>query len=263
MFAWSRVSDNSQAVQYLRRDILRNYHLLVGIEKGMPPMPREVWVAAGGDGSVVGVMELGHCPHCPCAEVRAVGPEVLPGVLKAFEPGRQHGLVLPEAFVPWLAQAVPGARLMSGHFALALAEDDYRPISAPGEIRLLTPDDRPLTDEFPAGKPTLTELVEWADGGAQNGAVFGLIVLGEIVSFVQLLPDVDNLWDPGTIRTRPEHRRKGYAKAVLSHATGELLRQGLRPVYDVDEDNVASIHTALAVGYRKVLHRLSYKLRVD
>ena len=122
--------------------------------------------------------------------------------------GREYGLVLPEALVPWLAQAVPGARPLSGHFVLTLAEDDYRPISAPGEIRQLTPADRTLTDEFPAGQPTLTELVEWA-------------------------------------------------------TSGELLRQGLQPVYDVDEDNVASIRTATAVGYRKVLHRLSYRLRLD
>lgn len=50
---------------------------------------------------------------------------------------------------------------------------------------------------------------------------------------------------------RPACRGKGHAKALLSHASGQLLRRGIVPLYSVDADNEASLRTARAVGYRE------------
>lgn len=45
-------------------------------------------------------------------------------------------------------------------------------------------------------------------------------------------------------------RRRGFGKAVVSASTGAVLRQGRTAVYGTLDENIASIGTALAVGYR-------------
>jgi len=54
------------------------------------------------------------------------------------------------------------------------------------------------------------------------------------------------------IRTREGHMRKGFAKAVLSEASRQLLKDGKTPFYQVRRVNTASVRTAATIGYREV-----------
>jgi L-amino acid N-acyltransferase YncA len=50
--------------------------------------------------------------------------------------------------------------------------------------------------------------------------------------------------------TQEGHRGRGLAKAAVSACTSELLQEGIKPLYIVSEDNVASIRVCEALGYR-------------
>lgn len=51
------------------------------------------------------------------------------------------------------------------------------------------------------------------------------------------------------VYTEPEFQRRGWGRAVIRAATAGLLREGLLPLYMVEEANVASILLAEAAGY--------------
>jgi RimJ/RimL family protein N-acetyltransferase len=50
--------------------------------------------------------------------------------------------------------------------------------------------------------------------------------------------------------TEEGYRGRGLARAVVSACTSELLQEGIKPLYIVSEDNVASIRVCEALGYR-------------
>ncbi len=52
------------------------------------------------------------------------------------------------------------------------------------------------------------------------------------------------------VATLEPYRRRGFAKAVVSATTARLIEQGKVAVYGTSDDNIASIRTALSVGYR-------------
>jgi GNAT superfamily N-acetyltransferase len=51
------------------------------------------------------------------------------------------------------------------------------------------------------------------------------------------------------VYTAPEFRRRGWGRAVVQAATAALLREGLLPLYMVEEANLPSILLAEAAGY--------------
>ena len=51
------------------------------------------------------------------------------------------------------------------------------------------------------------------------------------------------------VYTHPQGRGRGWGRSVVSACTAALLEEKLRPLYMVEEGNVASIRTAEAVGY--------------
>jgi len=51
------------------------------------------------------------------------------------------------------------------------------------------------------------------------------------------------------VYTAPEFQRRGWGQAVVKAATAALLREGLLPLYMVEESNLPSILLAEAVGY--------------
>ncbi len=52
------------------------------------------------------------------------------------------------------------------------------------------------------------------------------------------------------VYTEPEARGRGWAKSVASACTAALLKERLRPLYMVEDDNVASIRVAEGLGYQ-------------
>ena len=67
------------------------------------------------------------------------------------------------------------------------------------------------------------------------------------------------------VYTAPEFQRRGWGRAVAKAATAALLREGLLPLYMVEESNLPSILLAGAVGYadtgrREVAGEISLRL---
>ncbi len=121
-----------------------------------------------------------------------------------------------------------------------------------------------MMDIFPIMRehePPLSRFVEWAEQDQASSVVFGAVTDGEVVSYVQFGRETDNIWD-AHIWTREEYRRRGFGKAVLSHAAEYLVRQGVTPTYRVNAENTASLRTAHAVGFREVFRLFSCRGRV-
>ena len=184
----------------------------------------------------------------------------------SLKPDRNYGFYVPvrlrEALRAELVEPSPGGEGVS----LTISREDLLHIDPPGEIRRLNLGDKDLTDRFPdpgrgPAEPHLSRFVEWAEKKPEESVVFGLIVEGAIVSFVQFGLVIDDIWEVGMIRTREEHRRKGYAKALLSYASKELLERGIRVLYKPWHED--SLRTAQAVGYREVFRGCSCTGRVQ
>ena len=56
------------------------------------------------------------------------------------------------------------------------------------------------------------------------------------------------VWDVGGVVTAPAHRRKGLGARVVRTALAELNERALKPRYQVEEHNAASISLARSVG---------------
>ena len=67
-----------------------------------------------------------------------------------------------------------------------------------------------------------------------------------------------------TIAVRPDHRRKGLARALFTAARGELARQGAARIFlEVAADNHAAIALYAAVGFDRTGRRPGYYRRPD
>jgi GNAT superfamily N-acetyltransferase len=65
------------------------------------------------------------------------------------------------------------------------------------------------------------------------------------------------------VGTLEQYRRQGYGKAVVSATTGALLEQGRIAVYGTSDDNIASIRTALSVGFIVYCQILEIRYALD
>jgi len=256
MITCSKVEDPSVVLHYLRRDVLPNIGLLLSLERNIPPVQREVWAAKQADGMTVGVMLLEQFPHGPAANVRATSPQVLLALVRCLKSDQKHNFAALQTSWRHLEAELTDMTPPSETISMTVSPHDLRFCSSPGRIRPLSSADRHLADRFPApdrqGEPPLSRFMEWTEKDAEQSALFGVLMEGEIASFVIFRHEIDNIWSVHMIRTRDEYRRKGFAKAVLSHASRQLLQQGIVPLYEVRSDNLASLRTAEAVGYRQV-----------
>jgi GNAT superfamily N-acetyltransferase len=260
MIECSSTVDYSEAVAYLREDVLTNIGLLNSLERDRPPVPRQVWVARAPAGRTAGVMVLEEMPHGRHASLHARSAEGVEALLRCLDRNKTYPIVVCGAVGELLRAVLPKAQAESTYIVMTLARRDLCQVEPPGEIRRLTPADKALTDVFPSPRPTLTDFVQWAANDPHQSVVFALIVGREIVSFVQFGEDIDEYWQVGDIRTRPDRTRRGFAKALLAKASAELLAGGRTPLYDANDENVASIRTAEAVGFRERYRRYAYKV---
>ena len=110
----------------------------------------------------------------------------------------------------------------------------------------------PLTEEDDERNDTLFDLAEEIEIGK---LCYGVLEGGRVVSIAvsHVSPDVLSPGDPLEmgIETVPSARRRGYASACLCRMTKEILDRGLLPEFRCAYRNVASLRTALRVGYRQ------------
>lgn len=89
----------------------------------------------------------------------------------------------------------------------------------------------------------------WHMRNVWGGPVFGQIVDGKPVTWCAVKVLSDKVWDL-SIETHPDYRGRGYAKSTVSTAVKYCFAHGRLVGWGCDRDNVASLRTALAVGFR-------------
>jgi len=269
MITCAKLDDPAPAIAYLRQDVLANDDLILALERSIPPVPHDVWVSTQDDGTVVGLMMLQdfvafHPDGQLCVSLRVTLPDALPALVKCLAPAPSYQFIVSAPLREMLLAELDEATSFSESVRLSVGADDLEVSGCPGEVRRLTIADRALTDLFPIMRqhePPLTRLVEDAERDPDASVVFGAIAGGEVVSYVQFGRETDNLWD-AHIWTREEYRRRGFGRAVLSHAAEYLLRRGLTPTYSLTASNTASLRTARAAGFRETFRLFSCRGRV-
>jgi ribosomal protein S18 acetylase RimI-like enzyme len=89
----------------------------------------------------------------------------------------------------------------------------------------------------------------WARSMLESGRAFACVLeQGGIASVCLVYENWGPVWEVGGVVTAPEHRRKGLGARVVRTALAVLGERGLKPRYQVEEDNTASIALARAVG---------------
>jgi RimJ/RimL family protein N-acetyltransferase len=89
----------------------------------------------------------------------------------------------------------------------------------------------------------------WHMRDTWGGPVFGQVVDGRVVTWSAIKPLSETVWDL-TIETRKEYRGRGYARSAVSAAVKHCFENGRLVGWGCDRDNVASLRTALSVGFR-------------
>jgi predicted GNAT family acetyltransferase len=96
-------------------------------------------------------------------------------------------------------------------------------------------------------QPIINVLVQRASG-ADDSPRFQIESQGEVVAMAGT-----NWRSPAFaevfVYVHPMGRGRGFGKSVVSAATAALLEERVRPLYIVEEDNVASIEIATDLGY--------------
>jgi RimJ/RimL family protein N-acetyltransferase len=62
----------------------------------------------------------------------------------------------------------------------------------------------------------------------------------------------ETAWEAAAVRTRPDARRRGYAKAVLSFVTAFILDSGRRATCTTGRANLAMQKTAESIGFVQI-----------
>jgi predicted GNAT family acetyltransferase len=81
---------------------------------------------------------------------------------------------------------------------------------------------------------------------------YGIIIDDEVASRASIVEFTDTTYpisDIVSVYTVPRYRRRGFAKAVVSTCTTDILSRGRIPTYSAEVENLASLHTCMAVGY--------------
>ncbi len=223
-----------------------------------------MWAAQDEAADVVGAMLVEEWPYGVAVRMRAKVAEAIPVMVRCLAPEQTYHFEVPADLCDALLAALVEGTCGEVDPTFGIFPYGLRLFDAPGEVRQLTLADRQLTDRYPPHRgehaPSLSRLVEWAEEHGRS-VVFAAIAEGEIVSYVDFGRVVDNLWEMGYMHTREEYRGRGFAKAVLSHASAYLLEHSILPLYHDSVHNVASIRAAQAVGYREAFRSVSCRGR--
>jgi len=101
----------------------------------------------------------------------------------------------------------------------------------------------------------------WADPEAAPEWPFKYVIIekGRIIAQAIMRHNLEVLdgrtWALG-VYVRPEHRRKGYGKAVVSAATREVVEGGGLALWNAQGHNLASLALCQALGYEKFFWQL-------
>jgi GNAT superfamily N-acetyltransferase len=214
------------------QDLRRREVVLVSSPSGPKPFPgygtarghvfaRPLWAVQTADGVVISVLQ----------DWRGTVEKILDGV------GDWHEALATERWGPLrasLQEQNPALSFVRG-FLLYCDRRSFTPYRLHEPI--LLPEKHPLRRTY----------------GPEVPAIFAIVIGDLVVSHAHIKPPrSDAVWEIA-VGTDPEHRRKGYARAVVSAATQFILAAGRVALYACDEACDEGIHPSLAVA-----HRLGY-----
>jgi GNAT superfamily N-acetyltransferase len=85
---------------------------------------------------------------------------------------------------------------------------------------------------------------------AGAGIVCTLARSGAVAAVCFAMAIAPGIWEIGGVWSDPAQRRQGLARRVVASALHELARRGVRPRYQVHEENIPSLRLADALGLR-------------
>lgn len=145
-----------------------------------------------------------------------------------------------------------------------------RPDPAPsGSARLATLDDLDLVTQWfavfhheadaQAGRPPEAEppRIEGARDRIEEGTVWLWDVDGEAVHLTGMRPPAFGVVRIGPVYTPPEHRGRGYARAMVAEVAQRVLDAGDRVCLYTDRDNPVSNRVYAAIGFEPVLDQVN------
>lgn len=105
---------------------------------------------------------------------------------------------------------------------------------------------------WPEGSPLTRET--WLEARELGYRYCGVVVeqpggKSRLLSIAAVWRYSETAWEVAAVRTRPDARRKGYAKATVSFVTADILECGRRATCTTGPDNVAMQRTAESVGF--------------
>jgi len=127
--------------------------------------------------------------------------------------------------------------------------ETFRPCAGPAEP--VRPDDALWEEAREAEREFAEEGKKW-----HVEAAFAVYVGLVRTSTARLIDQGRHPFRAVGIRTGPEFRRRGYAKACVSAVTAWALERGLVPLYNTQTCNPASMAVARAVGYTEYIRYL-------
>jgi len=178
-----------------------------------------------------------------------------PDARELFE--EEYAVLIEEALRKVLARDLLERLRRSHSLGFYATQEHFRPFTVSG-CRRLTSEDRALVEEMDD-----VGVYGCPEESVQDGTAFGVVVDGQLVARSSVVPTPEmtakyRLAWPG-VETLPEHRRRGYARAVVAGTTETLLARGITPAYDCAVANVGSANTARSVGYRLYSERLTWR----
>jgi GNAT superfamily N-acetyltransferase len=151
--------------------------------------------------------------------------------------------------------ALPGAERREEDLYFTVSADDFRPVASE-EVRELTRADDGFFDGC-GQRPDWEHL-------AEHTKVFAILRDGRVASWAQLgfmAPPgvvVPRVGAPVGLYTETRYRRQGFARRVVSHITERTLREGHRPIYWTEPENIASQGLCRSLGYRQYAQKVFY-----
>lgn len=130
--------------------------------------------------------------------------------------------------------------------------------AADTDARLLTATDRLGLERLAAACPP----IEWEHSsiGLDQAPIFGLERDGELLAAAACAEKGPGVVTVGVI-THPDHRGRGYGRAVVSGLTAYGLDQGLVLHYQTLRTNVGSVAIARSLGYHDIASAMAMRLR--
>jgi predicted GNAT family acetyltransferase len=109
--------------------------------------------------------------------------------------------------------------------------------------------DYPLIQEFwPEQTPE-----GWQEAREKGFKYCGIIEHDQLQAIAAVWPYSEAAWEIATVYMRLEAHQRGYAKALISLVTAEILRSGKRATYSTATDNEAMHRAAESVCFQRVM----------